>query len=280
MNNSTRRKFLRNSSIAATGLVLASPSGAKNINIRRKAIACAPESNTQLFGTLASVKSGNWSDASTWGGRTPGENDTPLISSGHTVNYDQTTATVGGLKINGGGVLQFDSNKSVTLLSSANIEVNGKLILKPSSVKVEHFIQFININESRFIGSGHDVIAGDTGMWVMGAGQLDIAGARKKPWTRATGSVSRGASNFTVQDASGWNIGDTIFIVPTDKPAESTFDWNDSTNSVVDTFGLKFERRIITGVSGNTVQLDKPLNYDHLTVSTDSGKAGRQRSVI
>ncbi|RYF37378.1 MAG: hypothetical protein EON97_01305, partial [Chitinophagaceae bacterium] len=216
MNNSTRRKFLRNSSIAATGLVLATPSGAKITNNRRKAIACAPGSITQLFGTVASVKSGNWSDASTWGGKVPGAGDTPSISSGHTVTYDVTTSTVSGLNINSGGVLQFDSNKSVALLSSANIVNYGKLVLKPSSARVEHFIQFININENRFIGSGHDVIDGDVGLWTMGAGQLDISGARKKCWTRTTGSVTRGATSFTVQDATAWNVGDTIFIVPTD----------------------------------------------------------------
>jgi hypothetical protein len=272
MNNSTRRKFLRNSSIAATGLVLATPSGAKITNNRRKAIACAPGSITQLFGTVASVKSGNWSDASTWGGRTPGEGDTPVVSSGHTVTYDQTRSTVSGVNVNSGGTLQFDSNKSVALLSSANIVVYGKLVLKPSSAKVEHFIQFININENRFIGSGHDVIDGDTGLWTMGAGQLDISGARKKCWTRATGSVNRGATNFSVQDATAWNVGDTIFIVPTDMPAENAYDWDDRTNSVTDSFGIKFERRTITGISGNNIQIDKALNYDHLQVSTDSGK--------
>ncbi|RZK45489.1 MAG: twin-arginine translocation signal domain-containing protein, partial [Pedobacter sp.] len=147
MNNSTRRKFLRNSSIAATGLVLATPSGAKITNNRRKAIACAPGSITQLFGTLASVRSGNWSDASTWGGRVPGTGDTPVINAGHTVIFDQANTTVGGVNVNSGGTLQFDSNKSVALVSTANIIVYGRLVMKPSSASVDHFIQFINISE-------------------------------------------------------------------------------------------------------------------------------------
>jgi len=272
MNNSTRRRFLRNSSIAATGLVLATPSGAKNALNRRQAIACAPGSSTQLFGTLASQKSGNWSDASTWGGRVPAEGDTPVISSGHTVVYDQVVTTVSGLNINSGGSLQFDSNKSTSLLTSANIIVYGKLIMKPSSASVQQFIQFINVNENRFIGSGHDIIEGDVGLWVMGAGQLDISGARKKCWTRATGSVNRGATSFSVQDANAWNTGDTIFIVPTDMPPAYTSDWDDRLQTSTDSFGVKFERRKITGISGNTIQIDQALNYDHLAVNTDSGK--------
>jgi hypothetical protein len=272
MNNSTRRKFLRNSSIAATGLVLATPSGAKIATNRRKAIACAPGSVTQLFGTIASVKSGNWSDASTWGGRTPGEGDTPVISAGHTVTHDQASTTVSGVNVNSGGTLQFDANKSTSLLSSRNIVIYGRLVMRPSSASAAQLIQFINVNENGFIGSGHDIIEGDIGLWVMGAGQLDISGARKKSWTRATGSVNRGATSFTVQDANGWNTGDTIFIVPTDKPEPNTNDWDDRLQTSVDSFGVKFERRKITGISGNNIQLDQALNYDHLAVSTDSGK--------
>ncbi|HTE24830.1 PKD domain-containing protein [Flavitalea sp.] len=272
MNNSTRRKFLRNSSIAATGLVLATPSGAKIATNRRKAIACAPGSVTQLFGTIASVKSGNWSDPSTWGGRTPGEGDTPVISAGHSVTHDQERSIVSGVNVNSGGTLQFDPNKSTSLLSSRNIVVYGRLVMKPSSASNTQFIQFININENNFIGSGHDIIEGDIGLWVMGAGQLDISGARKKCWTRATGSVNRGATSFSVQDASSWNVGDTIFIVPTDMPGPNTYDWDDNLRASTDSFAVKFERRIISGVSGNTVQLDKALNYDHIAVSTDTGK--------
>ncbi|RYZ47909.1 MAG: hypothetical protein EOP49_20020, partial [Sphingobacteriales bacterium] len=75
-----------------------------------------------------------------------------------------------------------------------------------------------------------------------------------------------------MQDATAWNVGDTIFIVPTDMPAENAYDWDDRTNSVTDSFGVKFERRTISGISGNNIQIDRALNYDHLQVSTDSGK--------
>ncbi|RZK46544.1 MAG: hypothetical protein EOO94_02525, partial [Pedobacter sp.] len=83
---------------------------------------------------------------------------------------------------------------------------------------------------------------------------------------------SRGAGSFSVQDASGWRVGDTIFIVPTDMPSEGARNWNDSTRSVEDSFAIKFERRIITGISGNNLQLNSSLSYDHLQVSSDSGK--------
>ena len=100
MKNNTRRVFLRNTSLAATGVMLVSPLGATNKKVRNSAsLGCAPMSFKSVSGTLASVKSGNWSDPATWGGRTPGLTDVVDISSGHVVSYDLAQASVAGLNI-------------------------------------------------------------------------------------------------------------------------------------------------------------------------------------
>lgn len=272
MKNKSRRIFLRNSSLATTGVLLMSPLGAtKKLTGSRQAIGCAPGSINSLTGTVGSVKSGKWSDPSTWGGKMPGADDTPVISAGHTVDVDMNT-TVSGVNVNAGAVLQFDSSVSSELLSKRNIVVQGKLVMKPSSPSVVQKIRFIEINENNFVGGGHDVLNSDTGLWVMGAGQLDLSGSRKKSWSRTTGSVNRGAASFTVQDGNGWAVGDEIVLVPTDTPGGDTFNWDDRLDAMSDKFAAKFERRTIASISGNSVTVNAPFLYDHGQVSTDSGK--------
>lgn len=271
MKNNSRREFLRDTSLVTSGVLLISPLAAtKKFNGTRQAISCAPGSINSLTGTVGSVQSGQWSNPSTWGGRVPDANDTPLISSGHSIDFDMTSTTVSGVNIAGGGTLQFNTSSSSELLSSQNIVVQGKLVMRPSSANVVQRIRFIDINENNFSGGGHDVLGNDIGLWVMGAGQLDIYGAKKKSWTRTTGSVGRGASSFSVQDASGWNVGDEIVLVPTETPGEYLFDFDERLNIPVDKFAPKFERRNIVSISGNSVTVNSPFSFDHNQVGTDS----------
>jgi len=273
MKNKSRRIFLRNTSLATTGVLLMSPLGAtKKTTLYRQAIGCAPESFKSLTGTLGSARSGKWSDPSTWGGKIPNASDTPVISAGHIVDFDLNTAIVAGININSGGELQFNNSRSAELQSTKNIVVQGKLVMKPSSTAVKHRICFIGISESNFVGGGHNVLDSDIGLWVMGAGQLDLAGTKKKGWSRTTGSVSAGSSRLTVEDGSGWTVGDDIVLVPTDTPGPNTFNWDDRSNTYTDTFAVKFERRKIIAVSGNTFTVDLPFLFNHDQVSTGSGK--------
>ena len=132
MLNSTRRNFLRNSTLAVGGLMLSSAKTEKHNLKKSPAIGCAPgKTNAALFGTIGSVRSGEWSDPSTWGGKVPQPEDTPLIKTGHTVVFDVSKATVEGVNVNAGGVLQFDASKSVSLESTKNIIIQGKLQMKP-----------------------------------------------------------------------------------------------------------------------------------------------------
>ena len=74
-----------------------------------------------VLAQVRSVRSGNWSDAATWGGKIPANTDKALIDNDHTVLYDLELTTVNGIEVN--GTLQFDPNKTVTLQSSKNVHV-------------------------------------------------------------------------------------------------------------------------------------------------------------
>lgn len=245
MTNTTRRKFLRDASVTATGLCIASQLGAKKQEIRADSIKCAPRQTFALLGTISTVQSGNWSDPTTWGGKLPGTSDTPLISSGHTVTYDLTTASYAGVSISSGATLQFDSSKSTTLQSSGNVVVEGKLSMRPASASVIQTLQFINIDESRFVGGGMDVLATDVGLWAMGSGVLDLIGSAKTAFVRAAGNIASGASTVSLSSTpSGWQAGDNISIAPTESP------------TVGSAYTSGFEDRTINSISGSSITLN------------------------
>jgi hypothetical protein len=244
MINTTRRKFLRDASMTATGLAITSQLGAKKQDVRAKVIECAPRQTFALLGTISSVQSGNWSDPATWGGKLPGPSDTPLISSGHTVTYDLATASYAGVSISSGATLQFDAGRNATLQSSANVVVEGKLSMRPSSASIVHILQFINIDESKFVGGGMDVITADVGLWAMGSGLLDLIGSPKTSFVRAAGNIPSGTGTISLSSApSGWRADDDITIAPTESP------------TVGSAFTNGFEDRKITSISGSSVTM-------------------------
>lgn len=245
MINTTRRKFLRDASMTASGLVITSQLGAKKQDVRAKTIECVPRQTFALLGTISTVQSGNWSNPATWGGKLPGPSDTPLISSGHTVVYDMASASYAGVSVSSGSTLEFDSSRSATLQSSGNVVVEGKLAMKPSSVSIIHLLQFINVDESKYVGGGMDPIATDVGLWVMGSGLLDLMGATKTPFVRASGNIAAGATSIPLNAApSGWQAGDNITIAPTQSPTAG------------DAYLTGFEDRSISSISGTSLTIN------------------------
>ncbi|CAA9412988.1 MAG: hypothetical protein AVDCRST_MAG64-2436, partial [uncultured Phycisphaerae bacterium] len=99
-----------------------------------------------------------------------------------------------------------------------------------------------------------------------------LLGAAKTAWTRAGGSVAAGARKFAVHDATGWRVGDTIVIVPTETPPDEGFGWDDATQMPRDPFAPKFERRKVVAFDGGVITVDAPLTHDHLEVATGTGK--------
>ncbi len=75
-------------------------------------------------------------------------------------------------------------------------------------------LQFINIDESKFVGGGIDVITADDGLWAMGLGLLDLVGSPKTSFVRAGGNIAAGRFyHFSLNSTpSGWQAGDDIAI--------------------------------------------------------------------
>ncbi len=98
----------------------------------------------------------------------------------------------------------------------------------------------------------------DIGLWVMGAGKLDLTGTAKSGWLRATVPIKTGDTDVTLESAPiGWQAGDEIVIVPT---AYGKTDPSD------------FETRKIIDVVGTKVSFDTGASADHPVVSLPNGK--------
>jgi hypothetical protein len=269
----SRRDFLVQSSLTAAGALVAPlafaddgplPDGAPPPHHHGK----APPRRAP---NVRTARSGDWSDAATWGGKLPTAADLPLIGKGHVVRFDLERAQTAGVVVAPGGALVFAARSS-TLQCTGNVVIEGVLSMRPASAKHVQTIEFLDVKEQEFVGGGMDPLDSDVGLWVIETGKLDLCGAEKKAWTRAAGSVEQGAKSVTVDDASGWRVGDVIVIVPTDRPDAEKVDWDDATNSPRDPFAAKFERRTITAVDHKTITLDEPLAHAHAAVVTDSGK--------
>ncbi len=124
---------------------------------------------------------------------TPAEAATQVISG--SVSYPSTETVAAG------DVLRFDPTQDTTLEVAGNLIVEGTLEMKPQP-GVSHTLRFVEVDEEAFVGGGLAVLESDRGLWVVGAGQLDILGEKKAGWNR-TG------------DDPSWAATDELLVAPT-----------------------------------------------------------------
>lgn len=189
-----------------------------------------------------------------------------VITPGGTVNssgsFDVTVAPTGfdntvtgnqptGFTVPAGEVWKV----SGLVTTPANVIVEGKLVGGPGDT-----LRFTGVNEANFVGGGMSPISSDVGLWVMGAGELDFQGTARVPWARATAGLSAGATSLTLDVApTGWNVGNTICIVPT----EST--------SVGARAYTGFEERTITSIAGSVIGF-AALSHAHPSITLTGGQ--------
>jgi hypothetical protein len=205
---------------------------------------------------VTSAVSGTWSGPGTWSsGESPGPNDVVTIAAGHTVTVD-TAAAARGITIRPGATLVFAPETAVTVESSRNVVVEGRLTMRPASPAVTHVLRFVGIDERNFVGGGDNVLDSDIGLWIVGAGKLDAVGSSKTSWTRDAAPVAAGATTIELQEPpTGWQPGDEISIAPTEHPGVGNPSWNG------------FDQRTITAVSGNTVTFSGGAAREHPIVN-------------
>jgi hypothetical protein len=163
-----------------------------------------------------------------------------------------------------GGVLLFHPSASHRLESSGNVVVEGRLVMRPASAAVDQLLVFTGVDEGRMVGGGMDVVKGDVGLWVMGAGVLELVGTPRRAWTRLAGAVGAGTARLPLADApTGWRPGDEVVVAPTLAPDQGEA-WK------------AYSAGRVRSAGGRTVTLDKPTRSAHPAVDViDDAGSGR-----
>src|SRR5689334_11929034 len=193
----------------------------------------------------AAAKATKWSDADTWPNRkVPVAADKVTIDAGKDVVLDVNTPPLNGLTIN--GKLSFANTADVELTTEW-IMLHGELEI--GTEKAPHTrkatITFTdNVKGEDMSGVGGTTDRVDRGIMLMG-GTLILHGSEKSTWTKLAKTAEAGSTSIEVLNAADWRAGDEIVLASTD------FDPRQA------------ERRTISAIRGNTITLDKKLDYMH-----------------
>ena len=182
----------------------------------------------------------NWSNPATWpDGKVPVAGDKVTIARGKDVVLDVSPPALGSLTIE--GKLSFANARDLELTTEW-IMLHGELEIgteaRPHTRKAT--ITFTNnVPDEEPMKD-----MGDRGLMIMG-GTLNLHGDRKHTWTKLAQTAAAGSNSIQVLDATGWRAGDEIVLASTDyNPRQA-------------------ERRTITAIRGNTITLDRNLEYMH-----------------
>ncbi len=223
--------------------------------------SATPPSSTVATGTtttvagppraITSVRAGKWSDSRTWStGTVPTARDRVTITKAVTCSGASEAA---GVTIDAFASLAFDRTAGCSLTTSKNVVVYGTLVMRPASSSVVDTLQFVGVDEARFVDHGTSVLPTDVGLWVVGGGRLTAIGTPKVSWTNTVGGVAKGATKMALRSASGWKVGDHIFVTPTQPPT-----------TAVGTAAFRgFDEATITAVDGNTITIGTPTGHPH-----------------
>src|SRR5678810_1510016 len=199
----------------------------------------------QNAGTPA-AKPTKWSDAATWPNRkVPVAGDKVTIDAGKEVVLDVNTPPLNGLTIN--GKLSFANNKDVELTTEW-IMLHGELEIgtekSPHTRKATiTFTNNVKDEDISGVGGANDKV--DRGIMLMG-GTLNLHGEnRQNTWSKLSATANAGSTSIQVLSAAGRRVGDEIVLASTD------FDPRQA------------ERRTISAIRGNTITLDKKLDFMH-----------------
>src|SRR6202050_952941 len=185
-----------------------------------------------------------WSDPATWPDKkVPGKDAVVTIGRDMNVVLDVTPPELHGLTIN--GKLSFADNKDLELTTEW-IMVHGELEIGTEAKPHTHQATITltdNFKDEDFGGLGGNDRS-DRGISLMG-GTLNLHGTEKNSWTKLAQTAAAGSNTIQVLTPGDWKKGQTIVLASTD------FDPHQA------------EERTIAAVSGNTITLDKKLDYMH-----------------
>ncbi len=219
--------------------------------------------------TIISNQSGNWFEASTWQeNRIPGTGDVVKIKQGHSVHYNGiNNAPLAALGIK--GALTFDTSINTSIKAGTILVYReGKLDIGTLSDPIKPNVKAEIIIANRPLATSapdpatgiSDPLQYGTGLVVLG--EVNMHGKEMQPtWVRLAQESQAGQNTIVLEmSPDGWSVGDKL-VLPDTRQVPLVRKWQIDPVTPID---LHLEEAVISGISGNTITLSQPLQYDHL----------------
>lgn len=209
--------------------------------------------------THISVKSGPWEDPATWGGEVPGEGARVIIAPGHRIQItSRLYVPMNTIRIDGTLSFAPDQDTSLTV-DTLYIHMTGTLEIGTAEAPIQQgkiakltIDDFLNKGFETANPSSPDYDPAKIGLGIVSMGSVQMHGQPKTNYVTTAGAMA-GSQSLTLDSApENWNAGDQVIL----------------TGSVWRKHGKTLagaEVRTITGITGSTVYLDRPLEVDHTT---------------
>jgi cell surface hyaluronidase len=189
-----------------------------------------------------------WSNPSAWAsGKVPVAGEDVTIPAGKVLTLDVSPPALKSLKIEGG--LKFD-NKDLELTAGYIMVHGGQFQIGSQSFP---FTKNATITLTGTDTGADNMGMGEKFLGAMNGGQIDFHGQNVKSWTRLTATAPKDTNTITVEDATGWNVGDRIAIASTDYASAQAEEFS------------------ITKIEGKILTLDNKLKYMHFGLAQPYG---------
>ena len=210
--------------------------------------------------TIESADSGAWNDPKSWkGGRVPKDGDRILIHANHRIVINKQL-TSHYRTINLEGELAFNPHKNTRLYVDTLLSKPGSILrigeprLPIDEDKIAEII-ISDYNQEGMITNDPNSPDYDPlriGQGILTNGLFLAYGAIKTPYVAIAGKgVTKESTTISLEEEpQGWRVGDKVVILGT-SPS-----------------GIEAEERVITSIDGDSISINKPLEYDHLIPET------------
>lgn len=200
--------------------------------------------------TVASRKSGVWSDPAVWGGVFPPFNAKIRVTAGTTVTVDDVF-NVAFDCIGVEGVLTFDPTvKTKLIVGTTYVYPGGHLIIGIATAPVQGKAELVIANQPLDFIKDQDQYGTGLLIW----GEMKTNGLMKESFIRVATEPLKSATTLQLSQLPvGWQAGDRL-VLP---------DTRHLTNAERNPYIPQWEELTIAGVLGTTVTLTVPLAFDH-----------------
>ncbi len=172
--------------------------------------------------TIASVRSGSWSDPATWSiGQVPTVNDRVAVSAGTTVTYDrQSDADLTCVNVHGQLTFRTDVSTRLTV-GTLTIMPGAGLQIGTSGAPVAANAVAEIVIADRPVDTGTDPEQYGTGL--LGFGRITMHGSVKSPtFVRLSAEANAGQSSLALAaGVAGWQGGDRLVLPGTNQSSQS-----------------------------------------------------------